>query len=97
MKQSQEERLRKDLKAIVGGDVTFSVMVGAGEAYIPAFVLAAGHREVMAGLVATLPMLVGAMCQLVTPAGVLRMRSNKRWVVACAILQATSCRWRAPP
>jgi MFS family permease len=90
MKRSQEEHLRKDLKAIVGDGVTFSVMVGAGEAYIPAFVLAVGHGEVMAGLVATLPMLVGAMCQLVTPAGVLWLRSNKRWVVACAILQATS-------
>lgn len=90
MEQPQGERLRKDLNAIVGDGVAFSVMIGVGEAYIPAFVLAAGHGEVLAGLVATLPMLVGAVCQLVSPAGVLRLKSHKRWVVTCAALQATS-------
>ena len=60
-------QLRRDLRAIVGDGVAFSVMVGAGESYIPAFALAAGLGEITAGLVATLPMLVGAAFQLVTP------------------------------
>ena len=38
-------QLRRDLRAIVGDGVAFSVMVGAGEAYIPAFALAAGLGE----------------------------------------------------
>ena len=62
-------QLRRDLRAIVGDGVAFSVMVGAGESYIPAFALAAGLGEITAGLVATLPMLVGAAFQLVTPGG----------------------------
>jgi len=82
--------VRRDLNAIVGDGLSFSVMVGVGETYVPAFVLAAGHGEVMAGRVATVPMLVGAVCQLVTPAAVLRLRSHKRWVVSCATLQAVS-------
>jgi len=83
-------QLRRDLRAIVGDGVAFSVMVGAGESYIPAFALAAGLGEITAGLVATLPMLVGAAFQLVTPAAVRRLGSSRRWVVLCASAQAAS-------
>jgi MFS family permease len=55
---------------------------------VPAFALAAGHGEVVAGLVATLPMIAGALFQLVTPAGVRWLRSYRRWVVVCACGQA---------
>ncbi|HEY8156162.1 MAG TPA: MFS transporter [Myxococcota bacterium] len=82
--------LRRDLRAIVGDGVAFSVMVGAGETYIPAFALAAGLGEITAGLVATLPMLVGAAFQLVSPAAVRRLGSRRRWVVLCASAQAAS-------
>ncbi len=83
-------RLRRDLRAIVGDGVGFSVMVGAGETYIPAFALAAGLGEITAGLVATLPMLVGAVFQLVSPTAVRWLGSSRRWVVLCAIAQAAS-------
>ncbi len=83
-------QLRRDLRAIVGDGVAFSVMVGAGESYIPAFALAAGLGEITAGLVATLPMLVGAAFQLVTPAAVRWLGSSRRWVVLCASAQAAS-------
>jgi len=65
-------------------------MVGIGESYLAAFVLAAGLGEIAASLVATLPMLAGAVLQLVSPAAVRRMRSHRRWVVTCALLQALS-------
>jgi MFS family permease len=81
---------RADLRAIVADGVFFSAMVGVGETYVPAFALAAGLGEVVAGLVATLPMLAGAIFQLATPWGVRRMRSYRRWVVTCACLQALS-------
>jgi MFS family permease len=82
--------LRRDLRAIIGDGVAFSVMVGAGESYIPAFALAAGLGEITAGLVATLPMLMGAAFQLVSPAAVRRLGSQRRWVVLCASAQAAS-------
>ena len=67
-------------------------MVGLGETYIPAFVLAAGLGEVAAGLIATLPPLAGAVFQLVTPLAVRHLHSYRRWVVACAALQGARAR-----
>lgn len=80
----------RDLRAITADGVFFSVMVGLGEAYVPAFALAVGLGEVVAGLVATVPMLAGAVLQLVTPLAVRKLGSYRRWVVICARLQALS-------
>ena len=79
---------RSDLRAMLGDGAAFSVMVGIGETYLPAFALAAGLGEVAAGLVATLPLVAGAVLQLVSPAAVRRLNSHKRWVVLCAACQA---------
>jgi MFS family permease len=81
---------RRDRRSILGDGVAFSLMVGMGESYLAAFVLAAGLGEVAAGLVATVPMLAGAVLQLVSPWAVRRLRSHRRWVVTCALLQAGS-------
>src|SRR5262245_49996508 len=66
------------------------MVVGLGETYVPAFALAAGLGAVATGLIATLPMLAGAVFQLVTPFGVRWLRSYRRWVVLCAVAQALS-------
>lgn len=65
-------------------------MVGLGETYLPAFVLAVGLGDVASALVATLPMLLGAGFQLATPMAVRRLGSYRRWVVFCARVQALS-------
>lgn len=80
--------LRRDLRAMTADGIAFSAMVGLGEAYLPAFALALGHGAAAAGLLATLPLLAGACFQLVTPEAVRRLRSYRRWVVACARFQA---------
>jgi hypothetical protein len=85
---SPSHQERRDLSASTADGVSFSVMVGFGETYIPAFVLAAGLGEVAAGLIATLPPLAGAVFQLVTPLAVRHLHSYRRWVVGCAALQA---------
>jgi MFS family permease len=90
MDRPDAAREQRDLRAILGDGVSFSLMVGLGESYLPAFVLAAGHGAVAAGLVATLPMLAGAVLQLVSPWAVRHLRSHRRWVVLCALLQAAS-------
>jgi len=81
-------QLRRDLRAMLGDGVAFSAMVGIGECYLPAFALALGHGEVVSGLVATVPMLAGALIQLASPAAVGILDSHRRWVVLCAGLQA---------
>jgi len=83
-------RLRADLKAMLTDGLAFSFMVGIGECYLAPFALALGLGDVTAGLVATAPMLAGALLQLVSPAAVGWLRSHKRWVVFCAALQAAS-------
>jgi MFS family permease len=65
-------------------------MVGVGESYLSAFVLALGLGEVASGLVTTIPLLAGGAIQLVTPLGVRRLGSRRRWAVLCAALQAAS-------
>lgn len=68
----------------------FSVMVGCGEAYFVAFALAVGMGEALAGLLGSVPLLAGAMLQLMGPWAVQRLGSHKRWVVLTAGLQALS-------
>lgn len=87
---SSERRLRADLRAMLGDGLAFSFMVGVGESYLPAFALALGHGAITAGLIATIPMLAGAVLQLATPAAVGLLDSHRRWVVLCASLQALS-------
>jgi MFS family permease len=82
------EVLRSDLRAMTADGVFYSAMVGLGEVYVPAFALALGHGAAEAGLLATLPLLAGACFQLVSPEAVRRLQSYRRWVVACACLQA---------
>lgn len=83
-----DSQLRRDLRAMLGDGVAASVMVGIGECYLPAFALALGHGDVVSGLVATVPMLAGALLQLASPAAVGILDSHRRWIVLCAGLQA---------
>jgi MFS family permease len=79
--------LRRDLCRIYAEGVAWSVMVGIGETYFPAFALALGMGEVGSGLIATVPLLAGGVLQLVTPYGVDRMRSRRAWAASCAYTQ----------
>lgn len=81
------KRLRKDLRASAIDGTAFNLMVGLGETYIPAFILALGLGEIAAGMVVAIPLLVGATLQLVAPAGVRWLGSNRLWVVICASIQ----------
>lgn len=66
----------------------YSLMVGVGESYLPAYVLSIGMGEVFAGILASLPMVSGAVLQLVTPRLLHKVHSHKYWVVLSAFLQA---------
>lgn len=66
----------------------FSLMVGAGETYLPAYALSIGMSEWLTGLFATMPLIAGALIQLISPWGLRRVKSVKTWVVGSAFLQA---------
>jgi MFS family permease len=65
-------------------------MAGVAEVYLPAFALALGMPPVLAGLVATVPLLAGGLLQLLAPRAIAKLPSLRRWVVACVIVQALS-------
>src|SRR5689334_1991421 len=79
--------LRRDLCASVWDAGAYSVMVGIAETYFGAFALALGLGSAGAGLMVTLPVLLGSMLQLVTPWGVLRLGSHKKWIVSAIFIQ----------
>lgn len=68
----------------------FCVMVGVGETYFVAFALALGMGPVVSGLVASVPMLIGAVLQLGTPWVVRRVGSLRRTMTLYAAVQAAS-------
>jgi MFS family permease len=81
---------RRNLRNCTIDGVIYSVMFGVGETYLAAFAIALGLGDVVAGLVASVPVAVGAILQLAVPAGVRWLGSQRRWVMLCAIVQATS-------
>ena len=83
----ESPRLRRDLVASVGDGAAYGLMVGIGETYVPAFVLAVGLGEVFAGLITTIPLLIGSLLQLASPWAVQRLRSHRQWVIYCAAVQ----------
>lgn len=66
----------------------YSLMVGAGESYLPAYSLSIGMGEAFAGILASLPLVSGALLQLFTPRLLHKVHSHKYWVVLSTALQA---------
>ena len=88
--------LRKDLHAISADGTAASVMVGIGEMYLPAFVLALSASDIASGLITSVPLVIGALVQLAAPRIIRRLGSYRRWV-GCAPWSRRwrSCRWSA--
>ncbi|MCA9059152.1 MAG: MFS transporter [Planctomycetaceae bacterium] len=86
----RRHELRRNLFAMNADGFAFSVMVGIGETYLPAFVLSRGMGELTAALIATVPMLLGSLLQLAAPLILKRIRSYRYFVVGSASLQAAS-------
>lgn len=82
--------VRRDLALSLGDGIGYGLMAGAAEVYLPAFALAVGIRPVVAGLVATAPLLAGGVLQLLVPRAIARTPSLRRWTVTCMVVQAAS-------
>ncbi len=82
--------LRRNLSRGTIDGIAFMLMVSFGETYFGAFVLALGHEPVYAGWIATIPLIMGAILQLVSLKGVKLIGSHKRWVIGCVVLQGLS-------
>jgi Major Facilitator Superfamily len=80
--------LTSSLRLSLRDAACYSMMVGLGEAYLAAFVLALGFSAVSAGLITTVPVVVGASIQLSFLWIYNYISSYRDWVVKCAIAQA---------
>ncbi len=80
--------LRPNLKASVYEAGCYGLMVGIGEAYLPAFALALGLGEVVSGLVTSVPILLGGLMQLLSLYALSRVGSYKRWIIVGILVQA---------
>jgi MFS family permease len=80
----------RDLVVSTIDAAAYSVMVGCGETYFPAFALALGLGPIVTGMVASVPLLVGAVVQLASPLVIQRVGGHRRWVILCTMFQATS-------
>lgn len=70
-------------------DATFyGVMIGVGETYLPAFALAIGLGEVMAGLIASVPLMAGGIIQLISIRPITKGFDKRTWIVLWSGLQA---------
>jgi len=90
MTLSSRPALRRDLDYVYREGIAWSLMVGLGETWFPAFALSVGVGEVWAGLLSTVPLFAGGFLQLFTPWGVTRLRSRRKWSMLCAATQAVS-------
>ena len=66
----------------------FSLMIGAGETYLPAYALSSGMSAWLTGLFATVPLMCGAVLQLASPWILAQVGSIRMWVVGSAFVQA---------
>jgi cyanate permease len=56
-------------------------MIGLGETYFAAFMLAYGFSELLAGLIVSIPLVGGALLQLLTPKIVRHIGNYKQFVI----------------
>lgn len=68
--------------------ILYSLMVGIGETYFVAYSLDLGHSELLSGLLATMPMVIGGIFQLFAPTFINLFKSYKGWTVFGALMQA---------
>lgn len=66
----------------------YSLMIGAGEAYFAAYSLHLGHSELQAGILVTVPIVVGGFIQMFSPFGINKVKSYKNWTVTAVFIQS---------
>jgi MFS family permease len=86
----EPDRIRRDVRISNADGGGYSLMVGVGETYLPAFAIAVHLGDVAVGLITTIPMLAGAIIQLISPAAIARLGSLRLWVLVSVVAQGLS-------
>lgn len=100
---STEPHVNRALGLSILDGMLFALMVGASESYFGACAVSLGHTDAALAMLATLPLVAGALTQAFTGALVLWLGSRKRVVVTGALIQSIShlgliaVAWNASP
>jgi len=83
-------QIRRTLCASIVDGALYAVMIGVSESYLGAFAVSLGHDDLSLALLATVPLLVGALIQLLAGAVATLSGTWRRAVVVGAVLQGLS-------
>jgi len=83
---SRADERRRSLSVLDGA--LHAVMLGATESYLGAMAVELGHRDVALSVLVTVPLAIGALSQLASPALVRALGGERRAVVAGVVVQA---------
>lgn len=86
--QVPSAQVHRALRLSLGEAMFHAVMLGLSESWLGALAVALGHGPLALALLATVPLLVGALAQLASPFLETHLGGRKRLVVAGAVLQA---------
>ncbi|MBC7171495.1 MAG: MFS transporter, partial [Polyangiaceae bacterium] len=86
--QGGERIVRRSLSLSVIDGVLHAVMVGVSESYFGALAVELGHRDAALAIFATVPLVCGALAQLLSAPLVALFGSRRRLVILGATLQA---------
>jgi MFS family permease len=79
---------QRALRFSLGEAMFHAAMLGLSESWLGAFAVALGHEALALALLATVPLLVGALAQLVASPLATMFRGRKQLVIAGAVVQA---------
>jgi len=88
MSSKKDIELTPSLRASIRDAVWFSIMLGAGESYFGAFGVYLGGSAYQIGILATLPMFLGSLSQLVGVMLMARYGSRRKLIVHAVRLQS---------
>lgn len=88
--RERTDRVRRSVRLSTLDGCCYAAMWGLGEMQIAPLTLWLTRSEVLSGLVLTVPPVVGTAISLISPWGVRRMGSHKRWIVLSASIQVVT-------
>ena len=87
---STDHCYHKNMFALYLDALLYAFMVGAGETYFITYAIHLGHSELVAGLIGTLPIVIGGFIQLQAPLLLNRFQSYKGFTATFAFVQVLS-------
>ena len=84
----EKSTVERSLDASIKDGAAYNVMVGLGEAYVPACAVFLGASQSFVALLVTIPLFLGSLAQLLAPRLIESTGRRRRWYLTGSVLQA---------